>query len=152
MCAPVQMQRQQVKNNPGTFRRRDDINVIEVGQQTLVRTQLAAHLGEGRMLTQGEQSRHQRVALFAAFRLRNQVGLAVSVMPHKPGGVRVELAHERQAHIGAGSAGQGLQHGLSAANAPTPSTDRMVASGRDSVATRRAWATASVPARVDKAN
>ena len=31
MCAPVQMQRQQVKNNPGTFRRRDDINVIEVG-------------------------------------------------------------------------------------------------------------------------
>ena len=35
-------------------------------------------------------------------------------MPHKPGGVRVELAHEGQAHIGAGSAGQGLRHGLSA--------------------------------------
>ena len=114
MCVPVQVKRQQVKNNPGTFRRRDGINVIEVGQQTLVRTQLAAHLGERRVLTQGEQSRHQRVALFAAFRLRNQVGLAVSVMPHKPGGVRVELVHKRQAHIGAGSAGQGLQHGLSA--------------------------------------
>ena len=34
---------------------------------------------------------------------------------------------------------------LMVSNAPTPSTDRMVASGRDSVATRRAWATASVP-------
>ena len=28
-----------IKNNPGTFRRRDDINVIELGQQTFVRRQ-----------------------------------------------------------------------------------------------------------------
>ena len=94
--------------------RRDDINVIEVGQQTLVRTQLAAHLGKG---PRADPRRTKQAS----------TGRPVRRLPPAKSGGPGRQRHATQTGRGqsrtgarkasthcAGSAGQGLQHGLSA--------------------------------------
>ena len=52
--------------------------------------------------------------LFTAFRLEDLMGLPASVMPHKPGGGGVKLAHNGHANVGPRNISQCLQHGLAA--------------------------------------
>ena len=134
----LKVQGQQVKHSKCPLWRCGDINVIEAGQQELVCSEVALHLGTKRAWG----------SPFAAFRL------PTSVMPHNPGGGGVKLAHNGHASVGSGNIAQCLQHGL-AADVIKSANPVHRQNGGIRVGLRpnqQAWATASVPARVERAN
>ena len=72
---------------------RNDINVVEEGEDGLTVYKLALQVGERSVLRQGIKCRHQRVALLAALSLTNFVRAAIIVEP----GVDARHAQHRTA-------------------------------------------------------
>ena len=126
----------------------DDINVVEEGKHRFALTQLRVNGCKSRVLSDGVEGGHKRVALFAALRLLHLVALPASVLPHVRAVGSLELAHVRQA----GSLPETSKHRVARHMIERPDCIDGQHRGTRVVATRRRRTSASVPARVLRPN
>ena len=101
------------KKKKDTCRLCQNVDVITVCPQLLVLTQLSLKGAQRGVQREGEQGRHQRVALLAPLRLGNTVR-AIAGLPHRTGLACIPQSAERESCRCSRDTAQGRKHGFAA--------------------------------------
>ena len=100
-----------MKGRDCTLGRREQVDIVQVSEASLVRLHGVLDSSEGRVERCCEKARHEWVALLPSFTLVDGVGLASSVVPDVGAGRRIELAHIREKFLEGGVPVEGSEDG-----------------------------------------
>ena len=112
-CPVPQRGRESIVERSHALGRCDDVRIVEEGEHSLAIPELALEVAKGFVLRQRVKRGHQRIALFAAFALTDDVCAVGFIVPGVRAGRSIELAGKGEEGLKLRPCVQRTQHGTS---------------------------------------
>ena len=112
-CPVPQRGRESIVERSHAVGRCDDVRIVEEGEHSLAIPELALEVAKGFVLRQRVKRGHQRIALFAAFALTDDVCAVGFIVPGVRAGRSIELAGKGEEGLKLRPCVQRTQHGTS---------------------------------------